>query len=369
MYNDIYTGKNALITGHTGFKGAWLTIYLQHLGANVVGYALDPPGQPNLFEKAGLEPTITHYHADIRDTDKLAGVLREHEIDVVFHLAAQALVITSYEDPLETFDVNVMGSLSVLEAVRRSERRCMVMMIATDKVYENREWHYGYRENDPLGGFDPYSASKAAMEIAVASYRSSFFNPAAHAQHGVAVASGRAGNVIGGGDWADKRIIPDAVREFAAGRLLEVRSPRAVRPWQHVLEPLSGYLWVVAKLCTQPEPQWMSAWNFGPQITEVYTVADLIDAVIAAWGSGEWRDVSERKQYHEAGLLQLSIDRAHALLGWKPVWDFPATVERTVKWYKHALTNDDAQAIRNLCLDDIRAYESTAAKHHLAWTR
>ncbi|MDX2163373.1 MAG: CDP-glucose 4,6-dehydratase [bacterium] len=369
MYNGMYVGKTALITGHTGFKGAWLALYLLRLGAHVVGYSLPAPTSPSLFQKTDLAAALTHIEGDIRHTAALTEVVRSHKPDFIFHMAAQPLVLESYQNPVETFDVNVMGSISVMEAVRAARQPCALIMVVTDKCYENREWHYGYRETDALGGYDPYSASKAAMDIAVSSYRSSFFNPTDAHEHGVMVAQVRSGNVIGGGDWADARIVPDAARAFAKGETLLVRNRRSVRPWQHVLEPLSGYLWLAAKLRGSDGMRCAAAYNFGPQITESHSVGELADAMVQAWGDGViWQDLTDPRAPHEAGLLKLSIDKAHAELGWSPVWDFETTVRRTMQWYKAALSAEPA-VVRDLCDGDIEAYERDAAAKRVLWTQ
>lgn len=358
MFASAFEGKTVLLTGHTGFKGAWLAIWLKRLGAHVIGYALQPPTNPSLFEMSGLAQQITHVLADVRDTAHLERLIREHKPDFIFHLAAQALVLESYRDPLETFSANVMGTASVLEGVRRAEHPCAVVVITTDKVYENRNWTYGYREVDPLGGHDPYSASKAAAEIVTASYRSSFL-----AAGGVKVASARAGNVIGAGDWSAHRIIPDAVRALNQGETLIVRSPNAVRPWQHVLEPLSGYLWLAAKLAQPDGEKFASGWNFGP-LPAVYTVRDLVNAVVREWGSGEWRSEQDPNAPHEANLLSLSIEKAIGALEWLPVWDFEATVRETIQGYKRMI-GGDAQGV---CVEAISTYEAAASAKGLAWT-
>lgn len=367
MYWNVFSGATVLITGHTGFKGSWLSIYLTQLGAKVIGYALPPATQPNLFDLAKLKDMVEHIEGDIRDSEHIRAVCKRHQPDFVFHLAAQPLVIESYRRPRETFDVNVLGTLSVLDAVREMDHPCTVVAITTDKVYENREWVHGYRETDPLGGYDPYSASKAAMEIALASYRSSFFHPDKISEHGIRLASARAGNVIGGGDWATDRIIPDAIRALSANKPILVRNPSSIRPWQHVLEPLSGYLVLAAKLALEGAP-FATAYNFGPLTTENYTVSQLMDAVVAAWGSGEWQAVGSNQAQHEAGKLRLSIDKAVSELGWSPVWDFARTIERTVGWYKKVLPSESAGTAYSACLDDIKTYAVQAVPKSLSWT-
>jgi CDP-glucose 4,6-dehydratase len=297
-------------------------------------------------------------------------VIRETRPDFLFHLAAAPLVLESYQNPIETFDVNVMGTLSVLEAIRMSGWRCSIVAVSTDKCYVNREWEYGYRENDPLGGHDPYSASKAAMEIALASFRKSFFAESHKTDDGVRLASARAGNVVGGGDWAANRIVPDAVRALHSRTVLTVRAPDAVRPWQHVLEPLSGYLTLGSALARDDGYLFATAWNFGPDTFQMFTVADLVESMIHAWGSGSWVANSFANGRHEAMMLRLSIDKASLRLGWRPVWNLEETIRRTVKWYSGYLAaTEDKTATYNLCMADISAYESAACKKGVAWAR
>lgn len=348
MLFDVFDGQTVLITGHTGFKGAWLAIWLQQLGAKVVGYALEPPTSPNLFESAALSMQITHLHGDIRDTERLTDIMRQYQPDFVFHLAAQSLVLTSYAIPKETFEVNVIGSLSVLDAIRASGHPCAVVMVVTDKCYENREWVYSYREVDALGGHDPYSASKAAMEIAVTSYRQSF------ASDKLRIASVRSGNVIGGGDWAENRIVPDIIRALLANETIQVRSPQAVRPWLHVLEPLYGYLRLAALLQGEQWQRFTSAWNFGPVIGHDKTVQQLVETFIRCWGSGSWQALEDTQAPHEARTLRVNIDKAYHELGWLPVWDIDTSIQRTVEWYQQ-----NAQSTMNtydLCRRDIERY-------------
>lgn len=369
MFANRYAGQTVLITGHTGFKGAWLAHWLKQLGAKVVGYALPPPTVPSVFETSRLDRQIESIEGDVRDVAHVAEVIRRHRPAYIFHLAAASLVRESYANPLDTFSVNVMGTLSVLEALRSQAYPCVIVVITSDKCYENKEWEYGYRETDSLGGHDPYSASKAALEIAVASYRRSFFPIEKDAQHGVRLATARAGNVIGGGDWAVDRIVPDAMRSLARKEDLIVRNPRAVRPWQHVLEPLSGYLWLGAKLASTDGENLAASWNFGPIPTQLYTVAELADALVKEWGDGEWRAVENQNTQYEAGLLKLAIDKAQMHLGWEPVWDFATTVKRTVAWYRSFYTaSADAQTVSANCLADITDYEATARARELRWT-
>jgi CDP-glucose 4,6-dehydratase len=370
LFENAYRDRVVLVTGHTGFKGAWLSIWLRRLGAHVVGYSLQPPTVPSLFESCGLAGQLRDIRGDIRDTDQLTAVVRETRPAIVFHLAAAPLLLESYQNPIETFDVNVMGTLSVLEALRRSDHSCSTVAVSTDKCYANREWEYGYRETDRLGGHDPYSASKAAMEIALASFRKSFFASSHASNRGIRLASARAGNVIGGGDWAANRIVPDAVRALHSKRALIVRYPDAIRPWQHVLEPLSGYLALGSALSRDEGERFACAWNFGPDTSRMFTVADLVDNLISAWGSGSWVTNPSPNGHHEAMMLRLSVDKASLQLGWRPVWSFEETVTRTVNWYSSYLTApEDQTATCNLCTADISAYEAAASKKGVAWAR
>lgn len=324
-----YRGKRVLLTGDTGFKGSWLALWLSRLGAEVHGLAL-PPAEPHwLFVQAGLAGAIRHRDGDIRDPLVVDRAVDEVRPDVVFHLAAQALVRSSYGEPVGTVATNVMGSVHVLDALRRAGRPCSVVMVTSDKCYENREWPYAYRENDPMGGHDVYSMSKGAAELVVASYRRSFFPPGGP----IAVASARAGNVIGPGDWALDRIVPDAMRTLLHGGVLQVRNPGATRPWQHVLEPLSGYLWLGALLQRDGHEHIRDGWNFGPGLDAARSVAELADEMVRALGHGRWSTDRAGSHPHEATFLRLSIEKASSLLGWRPVWDFATTVRRTVEGY------------------------------------
>jgi CDP-glucose 4,6-dehydratase len=367
LFESIYGDKVVLVTGHTGFKGGWLSIWLRRLGARVVGFSLKPPTVPSLFESSGLADHLTDIRGDIRDTNKLTEVILEYRPAFIFHLAAAPLLLESYENPIETFDVNVMGTLSLLEAVRRSGWKCSIVVVSSDKCYANREWEYGYRETDPLGGHDPYSASKAAMEIVLGSFRESFFTGQSRE---VRLASARAGNVVGGGDWAANRIVPDTVRALHSKKALVVRFPEAIRPWQHVLEPLSGYLALGSALSRDGGEVFATAWNFGPDTYQMFKVADLVDTLISAWGSGNWITNSHANGHHEAMMLRLSIDKASLRLGWRPVWKFEETIARTINWYSSYLAApEDQTATYNLCMADISSYESAACEKGIAWAR
>ena len=358
MFAEAYRGKTVFVTGHTGFKGSWLCLWLQRLGARVVGYALAPPTEPSLFVQAGVAQGIEHRIGDVRDGDMLCAALAEAAPEFVFHLAAQPLVIDSYRAPTATFVTNVIGSINLMEAVRSAGIRAAVVMVTTDKVYLNREWEHAYREDDPLGGYDPYSASKAAMEMAIGSWRSSFFAPRDVARHGVRMASARAGNVIGGGDWSANRLVPDLFRALAGNGQPTLRNPGSLRPWQHVLEPLAGYLWLGAELAGQDGARFAQAWNFGPQPADVRSVGELADVLLTAWGRPGWRDANRDDALHEASLLRLAIDKAVGQLGWRPVWDFAETSRRTAVWYQ-AVGADPSRA-RDATLADLDSYVAAA---------
>lgn len=343
-----YSGKTVLVTGHTGFKGAWLCEWLLMLGARVVGIALPRNTEPALFDQLGLAERLEHHILDIRDREALAQRVLATEPDYVFHLAAQPLVRLSYSEPVETYATNVMGTVHLLDALRQlapryqaSNRVCATVCITTDKCYENREWLSAYREDDALGGYDPYSSSKAAAELAIAAYRRSYFN-SAHAGEPprIGIASARAGNVIGGGDWAEDRIVPDCIRHLQHGEPIPVRNPAATRPWQHVLEPLAGYLQLAAHQHQALQArdrtaleQTCTAYNFGPALTANQPVSALVEQIMMHW-PGSWIDESDATAPHEAGRLNLAWDRAFHQLGWEPLWDFPTTVGRTIEWYR-----------------------------------
>ncbi len=358
---SFWAGRRVLLTGQTGFKGSWLLLWLLELGAQVWGYALEPEPGPNLFRL--LEPDLQAYpdfrqrFANLVDSHALSDWVREAQPEVVLHLAAQPLVRRSYVDPLGTWATNVMGSLQVLEALRPLSHPCAVVMVTTDKVYENREWLHGYRETDHLGGHDPYSASKAAAEIAIASWRSSFCGSARHQTPHLSIATVRAGNVIGGGDWAADRILPDAMRSLANGEPIRVRNPEATRPWQHVLEPLGGYLQLAEALALDPHPP-CEAFNFGPPLESNRPVRDLVETILQYW-PGRWDDQSEPASPHEAGLLHLQIDKAHHRLGWRPRWSYATTIARTVGWYRAVQEGERPLAC---CLADLEAYQQTIPK-------
>jgi len=352
-----WPGRRVLVTGHTGFKGSWLSLLLSHLNAEVAGFALPPPTEPSLFSEAHVQDNLTHRIGDIRDSDAVAGALHDTAPEVVFHLAAQPLVRRSYRDPVETYTTNVVGTLNLLEAVRATPSVRAVVVVTSDKCYHNVEWDHAYRESDPLGGDDPYSASKAAAEIIVASHASSYFRTREGENPGPTAATVRAGNVIGGGDWAADRLVPDLVRGLSEGRTVRIRRPEAVRPWQHVLEPLNGYLTVAERLLA-PDQEPCGAWNFGPRTEDARPVSWVADRVVENWGPSEggWALDSEPHP-PEATYLRLDWSRAYQRLGWHPRWDVEEALHRTVGWYRRRAAGDD---VRGLTLADIDDYLATA---------
>jgi|WetSurMetagenome_2_1015567.scaffolds.fasta_scaffold01441_5 CDP-glucose 4,6-dehydratase len=329
---DSYQGKTVLITGHTGFKGCWLALWLESLGAHVIGYSLDPPTYPSVYQATKLSDRIIDIRGDILDFNNVFETIKKYRPEFIFHLAAQPLVRHSYINPLETFNVNVIGTVNILESIRLSQDPTTCVCITSDKCYENREWDYAYRENDPLGGHDPYSASKGAAEIVIASYRNSFFNQGKENPL-VSLSSARAGNIIGGGDWAEDRIVPDCIRALVKKKPIEIRNPHAIRPWQFVLDPLFGYLWLALKMKEDPEV-YAEAWNFGPYHSNAVDVQTLTEKNIQEWGSGTWKRVSQNENApHEASYLKLDIAKSMTRLGWKPVYDIDKVIQKTIEWY------------------------------------
>ena len=342
-FKSIFKEKKVFLTGHTGFKGSWLLAWLHLLQAQVKGYALEPKNEFDLYNVIEGDKLCESVIGDIRDRTKLEKEIIDFQPDFIFHLAAQPLVRLSYEKPIETFEINIIGTANVLEALKKLDKPCVAVLITTDKVYENKEWHYPYRENDRLGGYDPYSASKAACEIVISSYRNSFFNLSKYDQHRKAIASARAGNVIGGGDWSKDRIVPDIIRALKNNEPIEVRNPDAVRPWQHVLEPLCGYLLLGAKLKEDPI-KFSSAWNFGPNMEDNLAVKDLVEIAIETWGSGSFFTPYYDIKLHEAKLLKLDINKSINELGWKPKYNSHKAIELTLNWYLQFF-NDSANII------------------------
>ena len=364
MFNGSFQGKTIWLSGHTGFKGAWLARWLVHLGARVHGFALPPATLPSVFEQLGLAKKIEHEIGDVRDAAAVKKSILRVQPDFVFHLAAQALVRYSYEHPLETYATNVMGTAHVLEALRSLEKPSAAVIVTTDKCYENRETDYAYAEEDHLGGHDPYSSSKGAAEIVTSGYRRSFFGKSP-----VRIASARAGNVVGGGDWAPDRIVPDCIRALQRGGAIAVRNKAATRPWQHVLEPLSGYLWLATtlaqpKLAGAEAKDVLTAFNFGPEKEANRNVGDLVVEILKSW-PGRWDDKSDPNAVHEAKLLMLSTAKAKRVLRWQPTWKFETTIARTVEWYRGV--HENSTAAESLTLRQIAKYEAAARAANIAW--
>jgi CDP-glucose 4,6-dehydratase len=385
-FHNTYQGKRVLVTGHTGFKGSWLCEWLLALGAEVTGYALLPSTTPALFDQLNLAKRLRHVLGDVRDLVAVRRVVEEVKPEFVFHLAAQPLVRLSYEQPVDTYATNVMGTVNVLEAIRLARCACSVIMVTTDKCYENKEWVHSYREEDPMGGYDPYSSSKGAAELIIAAYRRSFFSGR---NNEVMLASARAGNVIGGGDWALDRIIPDCIRALHQKRAIPVRNKSATRPWQHVLEPLSGYLWLGAclanprlspidanlpRISSQQDidfrlsrltSQLTAPFNFGPPLNSNRTVGELVRELLKYW-PGELVEKSDPNAPHEAERLNLSIDKAHALLGWAPTLPFERTLQTTAEWYRHVLSG--ASCARDVTMSQTQEYIQAACEQRQVWT-
>ena len=347
-----WQGKRVFLTGHTGFKGAWLSLWLHSLGAQVTGYALDPPTDPSLFELARVGELVHSVIGDVRDLERLKAEMALASPEIVIHMAAQPLVRDSYKIPVETFAINVMGTVHLLEAVRACPSVRAVVNVTTDKVYENREWAWGYRENEPMGGYDPYSNSKGCSELVTASYRSSYFNPEQYGNHGVAVATARAGNVIGGGDWAGDRLIPDCIRAILAGEPVQIRNPGAIRPWQHVLEPLSGYLLLAQRLC-EDGVRYSGGWNFGPAEEDARPVGWIVERLCAGWGPGASFILDGGEHPHEAHHLKLDCSKAKTELGWLPHWSLSCAIDSIIEWTQAYLQQ---QELREVSLNQIRKY-------------
>ncbi|MCA9936739.1 MAG: CDP-glucose 4,6-dehydratase [Anaerolineales bacterium] len=365
LFANTYQGMTVLVTGHTGFKGSWLTAWLLEMGANVVGFSLpDPPTTPSNFAVCNLVPLMTDVRGDVGDYTAVSHLIATHQPTLIFHLAAQPIVLRGVAEPKLTFDTNSGGTVNILEAVRHTDSVKGVVVITTDKVYENQEWLWGYRENDRLGGHDPYSASKAMAELATAAYRSTFFAPETYDQHGVAIATARAGNVIGGGDFGSYRLVPDCMKALMAGQPIGVRNPLSVRPWQHVLEPLSGYLWLGAKLFSDG-PASGEAWNFGPQEQRGLSTREIAEELIARWGSGSWVHTQPGYAKVETGLLRLSWDKAADRLGWQPVYPWKQALGEIVDWFK---AHQQQQDMHSVVKEHIAQYVQHAQILGLPWT-
>ena len=351
LFNNIYQGRKVLITGHTGFKGSWLCLLLHQLGADAYGYALDPPTTPSLFNEAKIGEIMTSFIGDIRDYENLLKVMQQVQPEIVIHMAAQPLVRESYKIPVETYAINVMGTVHLLEACRHTKSVKSIVNVTTDKCYENREWHWGYRETEPMGGYDPYSNSKGCSELVTSSYRNSYFNPAKYVDHGIALASARAGNVIGGGDWADDRLIPDFIHAISNGKEVQIRSPFAIRPWQHVLEPLTGYLTLAAKLFSEGA-RYAEGWNFGPDDKDARNVEWITDHICKFWGDGASFSIDTNPQPHEANYLKLDCSKAKAELGWVSKWNIETTLKSIVAWNKAFIKGENIRTITEQQIDD-----------------
>lgn len=341
MDANFWSGRRVFLTGHTGFKGGWLSLWLQHLGADITGFALPPVPGKNLFDIANVGNGMRSVIADLRDLPRLEREMKAAAPEIVIHMAAQAFVRESYVSPLETYEVNVLGTANVLEAVRITPQVKAVIIVTTDKCYENREWNWGYRENDPLGGYDPYSSSKACAELVTSAYRSSFFNSSRYMQHGVAIATVRAGNVIGGGDWASDRLMPDLLSAIGQGEPVRIRNPHAIRPWQHVLEPLSGYLSLAEKLSSSNGLIYGEAWNFGPSDDDARSVQWIVERMIEIWGGNNSWVHDKLPQPHEASYLKLDCSKAHNHLGWKPRWNLSDALSVIVDWQQSFLAGEN----------------------------
>jgi CDP-glucose 4,6-dehydratase len=360
LFGGVFRGRRVLVTGHTGFKGSWIASWLLDMGAEVTGYALEPPTDPSLFEELGLASRIRHAIGDVRDPDGLADVFRESRPEILLHLAAQPLVRLSYEEPVETYETNVMGTIRVFEAVRATDSVRVVINVTSDKCYENRESGQSYREDDAMGGHDPYSSSKGCAELVTSAYRRSFFGPGSP----VRLSSVRAGNVMGGGDWAADRLVPDCIRALTEGRPVSVRNPEAVRPWQHVLEPLSGYLLLASRMWEHGH-DFDGAWNFGPDEQGTVTVRDVVEVLLTAWGSGSWETpAGAGAQPHEARLLALDPSKARELLGWRPLYSVDRALSSTAAWYASRHAGED---VAELTRREIDAYVAEARRTGAAW--
>jgi CDP-glucose 4,6-dehydratase len=349
-----WKGRKVLITGHTGFKGSWLSLWLQELGAIIIGVSLDPPTNPSLYEQANIAKGILNLKYNICNKKSVIDCFEKHKPEIVFHLAAQSLVRRSYSEPVETYETNVMGTLNILEGIRSINTVRAAVLVTTDKCYDNKEWEWGYRENDPMGGYDMYSSSKGAAELLIASYRNSFFPVSQYNRHKVAIASARSGNVIGGGDWAKDRLVPDIIRAFQNNKKVKVRNPNSIRPWQHVLEPLHGYI-QLAELLTDNGPKYSEPWNFGPRGEDVKSVQWIVEQISRYWGSDtNWVNDDNDKHPHESNYLKLDCSKTNTKMNWHPKWDLIQTLEKIVEWHKEECINSNQY--KELCLKQIKEY-------------
>lgn len=365
LFNNVYKGKKVLITGHTGFKGSWLTLWLKELGAEITGYALKADTDPSLFEILNLKNKINHIEADIRDIETLENTLRVFKPDIIFHLAAQPLVRYSYKNPRYTYETNVMGTVNLLEAAKNYPSAKVILNVTSDKCYHNNETHTAYKETDSMGGNDPYSSSKGAAEIVTLAYRNSFFNQAEYGKtHNTAIATARAGNVIGGGDWSEDRLIPDCIRALIKNDIITLRNPNSIRPWQHVLEPLSGYLWLGA-LMWNDGTSYSEGWNFGPDNENALTVEEVVKKILELFQSGNYK-VDNGTSLHEARLLTLDITKAISMLNWRPVFNNDQSIKETTEWYKHFYENN--ADIQEFTLDQINNYIKKAQELEVKWS-
>jgi len=359
LFEGVYNGRTVFLTGHTGFVGSWMSIWLGVLGARVVGYSIDPPSDPNLFEVASLEDRVVHIHGDVRNLETLRDAMASCHPDLVFHLAAQSLVLPGYGDPVETYSTNVMGTVNFLEVVRTCPSIKACQVITTDKCYENRETGQAYRETDPLGGHDPYSSSKACAELVTSAYRSSFFADS------LSIATVRAGNIVGGGDWGAERLIPDCIRALQKDETIFLRNPDAVRPWQFVLDPLAGYLHLGARMLNDPA-DFSGPWNFGPGGSGSLTVSQVVERLLEAWGSGTWEQQERTGQLHEAKRLNLDISKAAEKLNWRPVYSVQRAIDETVLWYRQHYREEGVDAYGS-CLEQIESYVEEARLMGVPW--
>jgi len=354
--NKFWDKKKVFITGHTGFKGSWLCLWLHSLGAKIKGYALKPPTNPSLYEIGHIGEILNSVIADVRDRETLTKEICEFQPEIVIHMAAQSIVRVSYKNPVETYSTNVIGTVNLFEAVRKCNTVRVVINVTTDKCYENREWIWPYRENEPMGGYDPYSNSKACSELITASYRYSFFNPQEYSKHGVAIATARSGNVVGGGDWAPDRLVPDCIRSLLKGERILIRNPQAIRPWQHVLDPLYGYLILAQKLFKEG-PVFGEPWNFGPEDRDAQTVEWLVNKICALWGEGASYEIDQRNHPHEANYLKLDCSKAKHRLKWYPKWNLEKAIEKVVEWVRAYKRGDN---IKEICIKQIDEYNKTS---------